>query len=151
MHTIHVVSIKRPINCQLNWAILLCDVIYDGKNWVNCAVLTDNSAGLRTVLTAVFHTQNCAVHSRNLTVPSAYIPTPLWQHLKSHPFLALHSTDEHRTIYSFPNTASYSTFYAFFSSFRIRIMADVASKQQTTALILSTTVTHTRRHTELSK
>jgi hypothetical protein len=28
-------------------------------------------------------------------------------------------------------------------------MADVASKQQTKALFLSTTVTHTRRHTEL--
>jgi len=31
------------------------------------------------------------------------------------------------------------------------IMADVASKQQTTALFLSTTVTRTRRHTELTK
>ena len=30
-------------------------------------------------------------------------------------------------------------------------MADVASKQQTTALFLSTTVTRARRHTELSK
>jgi len=30
-------------------------------------------------------------------------------------------------------------------------MADVASKQQTTALFLSTVVTRTRRHTELTK
>ena len=30
-------------------------------------------------------------------------------------------------------------------------MADVTSKQQTTALFLSTTVTRTRRHTELTK
>ena len=30
-------------------------------------------------------------------------------------------------------------------------MADVASKQQTTALFLSTTVTSTSRHTELTK
>jgi hypothetical protein len=30
-------------------------------------------------------------------------------------------------------------------------MADVASKQQTTALFLSTIVTRTRRHTELRK
>jgi hypothetical protein len=30
-------------------------------------------------------------------------------------------------------------------------MADVVSKQQTTALFLSTTVTRTRRHTELTK
>jgi len=30
-------------------------------------------------------------------------------------------------------------------------MADVASKQQTTSLFLSTTVTRTRRHTEMTK
>jgi len=30
-------------------------------------------------------------------------------------------------------------------------MTDVASKQQTTALFLSTIVTHTRRHTEMTK
>jgi hypothetical protein len=39
-------------------------------------------------------------------------------------------------------------FLFFFSD---NIMADVASKQQPTALFLSTTVTHTRRHTELTK
>jgi hypothetical protein len=52
-------------------------------------------------------------------------------------------------MYSFPNTTPFPTFYAFFSYFRI--MADVASKQQTTALFLSTTVARTRRHTELTK
>jgi hypothetical protein len=35
--------------------------------------------------------------------------------------------------------------------FSDNIMADVASKQQTTALFLSTIVTSTRRHTELTK
>jgi hypothetical protein len=39
-------------------------------------------------------------------------------------------------------------FLFFFSD---NIMADVASKQQTTALFLSTMVTRTRRHTELTK
>ena len=39
-------------------------------------------------------------------------------------------------------------FLFFFSD---NIMADVASKQQTTALFLSTIVTRTRRHTELTK
>jgi hypothetical protein len=39
----------------------------------------------------------------------------------------------------------------FLFSFSDNIMADVASKQQTTALFLSTTVTRTRRHTELTK
>jgi hypothetical protein len=47
-----------------------------------------------------------------------------------HPFLAIHSADEHRMIYSFSNTTSYSIFYAFFSD---KVMADVASEQQTTA------------------
>jgi hypothetical protein len=68
-----------------------------------------------------------------------------------HPFLAIHSADEHRMIYSFSNTNSYSTFYAIFSSFSDKIMADVASKQQTTALFLSTIATRTRRLTELTK
>jgi len=53
-------------------------------------------------------------------------------------------------IYSFSNTTSYTTFYGLFS-FSDNIMTDVASKQQTTALFLSTIVTCTRRHTELTK
>ena len=109
-------------------------------------------SGLRTILSSrLSHTHNCAVHSVNPTVSSVYLPIPRWHHLKAHPFLAIHSADEHRMIYSFSNTTSYCTFYAFFSSFRIIFMADVASKQQTIALFLSTTVTRTRRHTELTK
>ena len=42
---------KRHTHSQLNWAILLCDVIPDGKTEY-CAVLTGNSAGLRTVLSS---------------------------------------------------------------------------------------------------
>jgi len=69
--------------------------------------------------TVIFHTENCAVHSGNPTVSSVYLPTPRWHHLRAHPFPAIHSADEHRMIYSFSNTTSYSTFYAFLSSFRI--------------------------------
>jgi len=65
----------------------------------------------------IFHTQKCAVHSGNPTVSSVYLPTPRWHHLKAHPFLAIHSADEHRMIYSYSNTTSYSTFYAFFLFF----------------------------------
>ena len=43
------------------------------KNWVNCAVLTGNSAGLRTVFPVVFQTENCAFHSGNPTVSSVYL------------------------------------------------------------------------------
>jgi len=40
---------------------------------------------------------------------------------RQYPFLAIHSADEHRKIYSFSNTISYCTFYAFFSSFPITL------------------------------
>jgi hypothetical protein len=103
------------------------------KNWINNAVLTDNSAGLRTVISdRLSHRQNCAVHSENPTVSSVYLPTPRWHHLKAHPFLAIHSADEHRMIYCFSNTTSYCTFYALFSSFRITLwpMWPANSKRQ---------------------
>jgi hypothetical protein len=107
------VNLKRPVHSQLNRAIVLCEVMPYGKNWVNCAVLTVNSAGLRTVVSSRL--------SGNPTVSSVYLPTPRWHHLKAHAFLAIHSADRHRMIYSFSNTTSYSTFYAFFSSFRITL------------------------------
>ena len=116
-------------DCQLNWAMLLCDLISERKNWVNCAVLTGNSAGLTAVLSSRLpHTENCGVYSGNPTVPSVYLPTPRWHHLKAHPFLAIHSADQHHMIYSFSNATS----YAFFSSFRITLwpMWPANSKRQ---------------------
>jgi len=99
----------------------------------------------------VFHSKNCAIHSWNPTVSSVYLPTPRWHHLKAHPFLAIHSADEHRMIYSFSNATSYSTFYAFFSSFRITLWPMwLANSKRQPSLFLSTTVTRTR-HTELTQ
>jgi hypothetical protein len=77
------------------------------KNWVNCAVLTGNSAGLRTVFPVVFHPQNRAVHSGKTTVSSVYLPTPLWHHLKE-----LNRTD---TITDKPDEHSVQFFVQFFS------------------------------------
>ena len=51
----------------------------------------------------VFHTENYAVNSGNPTVSSFYLPTSRWHHLKAHTFLAIHSADEHRMMYSFSN------------------------------------------------
>ena len=140
------------MHAQLNCVILLCDVITRRNNWVNCAVFTGNSAGLRTVLSnRLSHRElhSSLRESHSFLSLSADITTASSQsnHLQ-HPFLAIHLADEHRMIYSFSNTTSYSTFYAFFSD---NIMADVASKQQTTALFLSTIVTRKRRHIELTK
>jgi hypothetical protein len=102
-------------------------------------------------LPVVFHTENCAVHSGNPTVSSVYLPTPRWHHLKAHPFLAIHFADEHRMIYSFFKYHFLLHILRFLFLFSDNIMADVASKQQTTALFLSSMVTRTRRHTERTK
>ena len=98
----------------------------------------------------VFHTKKCAVHPGNPTVSSVYLTTPRWHHLKAHPFLAIHSANEHRMMHSFSNTISYSLFYEFFSSFQITLWPMRLAKQQTTALFLSTIVIRIRRHTELT-
>jgi len=109
--------LMRPVHSQLNWAILLCDVIPDGKTEYTGQFLQAIAQASELSFPVIFHTENCAVHSGYETVSSVYLPTPRWYHLEAHP--AIHSADEHRMIYSFSNTTSYSTFYAFFSSFRI--------------------------------
>jgi len=121
------------------------------KNWVNCAVLTDNSAGLRTVLSSRLSHRELRGSLR-----------------ESHSFLSLtadttmaSSQGTAVSSNSFSRWASHDIFLfkyhflphilRFLFFFSDNIMADVASKQQTTALFLSTTVTRTRRHTELTK
>ena len=95
----------------------------------------------------VFHTENCAVHSGNPTVSSVYLLTSRWHHLK-----ALNSFSRWAShdifLFKYHYLLHILRFLFFFSD---KIMADVASKQQTTALFLSTTVTRTRRNTELTK
>jgi len=121
------------------------------KNCVNCAQFWQAIAQASELsFPVVFHTQNCAVHLENPTVPSVYLRTPQWHHLK-----ALNSSS------SFSRWASHDIFLfkyhfllhilRFIFFFSDNIMAEVASKQQTTALFLSTIVTRTRRHTELTK
>jgi len=118
------------------------------KNWINCAVLTGNGAGLRTVFSSSFSHRQLSSSLR-----------------KSHSFLSLHA---HTTMASSQGTSVSSNPFSrwtphdiflskchfllhilrFLFFFSDNIMADVASKQQTTALFLSTS---TRRHTKLTK
>jgi hypothetical protein len=120
------------------------------KNWVNCAGLTGNSAGFRTVLSSrLSHTE---LHS-SLRESHSFLSLTADTTLASSQATSVSSN-------SFNRWASHYIFlfkyhfllhilrFLFFSS--DNIMADVASKQQTTALFLSTTVTRTRRHTELT-
>jgi hypothetical protein len=117
--------------------------------------LTGKSAGLRNVF---FSRLSPRELRSSLREPHSFLSLPadttmaLSQGTQPQlPCLAIHSADEHRMIYSFSNATSYSTFYAFVSSFRITFMAVVASKQQMTALFLSIIVTRTRKHKELTK
>jgi hypothetical protein len=143
--------VKLSMHSQLNWAILLCDVIPNGKNWVNCAVLTGNSAGFRTVLSSRLSQRKL---SSSLRESHSFLSLPAGTTMAS-------SQGTSVSINSFSRWASHdiSLFkchfllhilrYLFF--FSDNIMVDVASKQQTTDLLLSITVTRTRRHKELTK
>jgi hypothetical protein len=99
--------------------------------------------GLRTVLSS------CLSHKElrsSLRESHRFLSLPANTTMASslqHPFLAIYSADEHRMRYSFSNTTSYSTFYAFFSD---NIMADVASEQQMMPSFLSTSHTHKKTH-----
>jgi hypothetical protein len=121
------------------------------KNWVNCAVLTGNSAGLRTVLSSrLSHTElrsslreshsflSLPVHTMMTTSQGTFFSSNSFSRSPSHDIF----------LYKYHFLLHILRFLFFFSYY---IMADVASKQQTTALFLSTTVTRTRRHTELTK
>ena len=93
------------------------------KNWVNSAVLTGNSAGLRTVLSSRLpHTHTHTHRTAQFTQGIPQFPQFTYRHhdciFSRH---SLHSADKHHMIYSVSNTTSYSTFYAFISSFRITL------------------------------
>ena len=121
------------------------------KNWVTCAVLTGNSAGRRTVLSSrLSHRKlRSSLRESHSFLSLAADTTMASSHgtsVSSNSFSRLASHDIFLFKYHFfPHILS---FLFFFSD---NIMAVVASKQQTTALFLSTIVTRTRRHTELTK
>ena len=120
-------------------------------NYANCAVLTGNSAGLRTVLSSrISHTElrsSLKESHSSLSLPAHTTMAPSQgTSVSSTPFSRWTPHDISLPKYRF--LLHILRFLFFFSD---NIMADVASKQQTTALFLSTTVTRTGRHTELSK
>jgi hypothetical protein len=121
------------------------------KNWVICAVLTDNSAGLRTVLSSrLSHRELCSSLREShsfLSLPAdTTITSPQGTSVSSNSFSRWASHDIFLLKYHFLLHILRCLFF-----FSDNIMADVASKQQTTALFLSTIITHTRGHTELTK
>jgi len=113
--------------------------------------LADNSAGLRTVLSSRLSQRELRSSLRKSLSFLVYLPTPRWHNLKaasvsSNSFSRWASRDIF--IFKYHFLPHILRFIFFFSDKNI---TDVASKQQTTALFLSTVVTRTRRHTELKK
>jgi hypothetical protein len=121
------------------------------KGRVNCAVLTANSAGLRTVHSS--RLSHIELRS-SLREPHSFLCLPADTTMASSQGTSVSSN-------SFSRWTSHDIFLPkyhfllhilrFLFFFSDNIMADVASKQQTTALFLSITVTRTRRHTEPTK
>jgi hypothetical protein len=116
------------------------------KNWVNCAVLTRNSSGLRTVLSSRLSHRVLRSSHREF---NSFLILPADTTMASSQGTSVPSK-------SCSRWASHDIFlfkYHFllhlvrFLSFSDNIVADLASKQQTTALFLSTIVTRIRRHT----
>jgi hypothetical protein len=121
------------------------------ENWVNCAVLTGNSAGLRTVRsTRLSHRELRSSRGEShifLSLPAdTTMASPQGTSVSSNSFSRWASRDIFLFKYHF--SLHILCFIFFFSD---NIMAHVASKQQTTALFVSAIVTRTRRHTEMTK
>ena len=122
-----------------------------GENWINCAVLTGNRADLRTVLSSrLSHREKRS----SLRKSHSFLSLPADTTMESSQGTSVSSN-------SFRRWASHDIFLfkyhfllhilRFLFFFSDNVTADVASKQQTTALFISTIVTRTRRHTELTK
>jgi hypothetical protein len=121
------------------------------KNWVICAVLTDNSAGLRTVLSSrLSHSELCSSlresHTFLILPADTTIASSQGTSVSSNSFSRWASHDIFLFKYHF--LLHILRFLYFFSD---NIMADVVSKQQTTALFLSTIVTCKSRQAEPTK
>ena len=116
------------------------------KNRVNCAVLTGNSAGLETILSSRLSHRELR---SSLTESHSFLSLPADTTMASSQGTSVSSN-------SFSRWALHDIFlfkYHFslhilrFLFFSDNIMADVASKQQTTALFLSTNIhTHKKTH-----
>ena len=115
------------------------------KNWVNCAVLTDNGEGLRTVFSSrLSHTE---LHS-SLMESHSFLSLPADTTMASSQGTSVSSN-------SFSRWTSHDIFLfkchfllhilRFLFFFSDNIMADVASKQQTTAFLVFIHHSHTHK------
>jgi hypothetical protein len=121
------------------------------KNWGNCAVLTGNSAGLRTVLSSrLSHRELRSSLSESHSFLSLPADTTMassqgtFVSSSSFSSWALHDT----FLFKYHFLLHILRFLFFFSD---NIKTDVASKEQTRTLVLSSIITLTRIHRVLTK
>ena len=145
----HLTCFKCPIHTQLNGDFTVWRQTWR-KNWVNCAVFIGNTAGLRIVLSS--RRSHTELHSL-LRKSHSFLSLPADTTMASSQGTSVSSNSFSRWVshdiflFKYHFLLHILHFLFFFSD---NITADVASKQQTTALS-STIVTRTRRHTELTK
>ena len=123
------------------------------RNWVNCAVLTGNSAGLRTVLSSPLSHRELR---SSLRESHSFLSLPADTAMASskctnlyniqHPSLAIHSEDKHRMTYSCSNTTFYSIFYDFFSSLGITLRPMWLANSQRQPCFIHHSHTHEKTH-----
>jgi len=112
--------------------------------------LTGNSSGLRTVLSSRLSHRELRISLRE---SHSFLSLPAYTTMASSQVTAVSSNSFSRWsshdifLFKYHFLVHILRFLFFFSD---NVMADVASKQQTTALFLSTIITRTRRHTELT-
>ena len=70
---INNLGFKGAIHSRLNWAILLRDVIRDGKTEQTAQFWQAIAQASELSFLVVFHTENCAVRSGNPTFSSVYL------------------------------------------------------------------------------
>jgi hypothetical protein len=125
------------------------------KNWVNCAVLTCNSADLSIVLST--HLSHKELHS-SLRESHSFLSLPVdtttasSQGTQSSTSVSSNSFSSWALHHIFLSKYHFLLHILHFLSFFLdNIMADAANKQQTKTLFSSTIVTRTRTHTEWTK
>jgi len=121
------------------------------KNWVNCAVLIGNSAGLRTVLSSRLSHRELR---SSLRESHSFLSLPADTTMASSQGTSVSSNSFNRwASHDILLLSKYFSLHIlrFLFFFSDNIMADVASKPHATALFLSTIFTRARRHTELTK
>ena len=152
---LHLVKMSKICQVPYTCSVKLSDCTVWNHTWqknlINCADFTGSSTGLRTVLSSrlshrELHSSLRESHSFLSLLADTTMASPQSTSISSNSFGRWASHDIFLFKYHF-----FLHILSFLFSFSDNITADVASKQLTTALFLSTIVTGTRRHTELTK